>query len=117
MPWIATVLGAVVARVLTFAMGFLAYSLAKRLAIVTGFIVAWSALFIAMAGTVKALIIGMRIVMPPVLAQFTYFLPSSINTFIAALVSVRLIYFVWEWTQANLSAYANVGMRGMPGVG
>lgn len=109
MPWITALLGAAVTRMLSFAMVFFAYAAAKRIAITTGFIVVSAGLFGAMAGAIKAAVMALRVVMPPTLSTFTYFLPSNINVFIAALVTVRLTHFVWTWTQRNLAHYANVG--------
>lgn len=112
MPWITAVLGAAVSRMLGFAMVFVSYMMAKRIAIVTGYLLASAALFLGMSGAIKAVVLGLRVSMPPMMAAVTYFLPSNINSFIAALVTVRLTHFIWKWTQSNLSVYANVGGYG-----
>lgn len=109
---IIAMFGGAVGRVLTFAMGFVSYMLAKRIALASGYILVSAALFGVMAASVKAAVLGVRVLMPVSMSAFTYFLPSSINLFLASLVTVRLTHFVWRWTVANLGVYTNVGGHG-----
>jgi uncharacterized membrane protein len=106
LQWVVTLAGLGVSRVFTFFMAFLAYSTAKKAALVTAYIVASAALFLTMAGAIKAIVIGARYAMPSSLASFTYFLPSSINFLISSIVMVKTTHYVWRWTQKNLASYA-----------
>jgi hypothetical protein len=112
MPWIASILGAVVSRMLSWSMIFFSYVFAKRIAIASGFIAASAVMFLGMAAAIKAIVLTLRVTMPPILSASTYFLPANINFFIAALITVRMTHFIWRWSQANLAVYANVGGHG-----
>jgi hypothetical protein len=84
-----------------------AYITAKRVAIAVTYIVAAAALFVAMAGLVKVSIMTLRVTIPSSLAAGTFLLPGSINSFVAALFTIRLTYFLWTWTNRNLTAFVN----------
>lgn len=111
MQWLVTLLGAVVGRTFTLLFGVLSFALAQRIALVTGYILASAALFLAVSAAIKTAVLAVRVVMPPILVQATYFLPPSINSFVASIVVIRLTYFVWRWTTSNLAAYADVPNR------
>jgi len=85
----------------------IAYVTAKRVAIAVTYIVVAASLFFAMSGLVKAAILGLRVSIPSSLAAGTFLLPPSINSFVAALFTIRLTYFLWTWTNRNLTAYVN----------
>lgn len=108
LAWITAALGASVTRIFGLYYVFLVWSWARHLTIVTAFIVAWAAFFLGMVAAVKLLVLAIRVSMPVKMQAFTYFLPSEINYFIASLISIRLVHFVWEWTVANLAMYADM---------
>lgn len=111
MTWIITTLGALVGRSFTLFYGFFTFLIAQRLAIATAYITVSGALFLATAVAVKAAVMGARVVLPPVLANATFFIPSSINILIASIVTVRVGAAVYRWTQNNLAVYADVANR------
>lgn len=113
MPWLIGVLGGLVGRVFTLAFGHFTFLVAQRIAIVTGYIIVSGTIFIGVALGIKTLVLSARVFMPPHLAVVTYFLPASLNQFFATFVVIRLSYFVWRWTHANLAAYADVPNRKM----
>lgn len=112
MPWLTAVFGAVISRLFAVLMGVFVWRTAQRIAMGTAFILASAGLFGTMALSVKAAILGARAMMPPALSLFTYFLPSDINLYIATMVTVRLIHFVWAWTQNNLRTFAGGSASG-----
>lgn len=108
MTWIVTALGALVSRSFLLFTGVFSFLIAQRMALLTAYIVVSGTLFLATSASIKLTVEALRVSMPPILASSTYFLPSSINSFIAAIVVVRLTHAVWRWTQTNLATYAGV---------
>lgn len=78
---------------------------AYRAVVGTAFVVAVGGITVAMAGAVKALVIGARIAMPSSLGASTYFLPSNINIIIGAFISARLVVYIYEWTLKNMERW------------
>lgn len=103
--WLVGLLGAVVTNVATWLIGRVAIEKAFQYALITGFLVAASALFVTLSLTVKALIIGARVGMPANLSAFTYFLPADINNIFAVAVTARLSVAIYRWTVRTMSAY------------
>lgn len=102
---IGSLFGLSVTAVFNFFFRFLAAKWAYRATIGTAFVVAASAVTVAMSVAVKALVWGARVGMPNSLGASTYFLPSNINQIIGVYVSVRLAYFVWGWTLKNMERW------------
>ena len=113
MQWLIAAMGGMVGRVFTLLFGMVSFHIAQRVAIVTAYIGMSAALFVTVSVAVRASVEALRTSMPGVLTPFTYFLPGNINNFIAAVVLIRVSYFLWKWTQANLAAYADIPNRGM----
>lgn len=102
---IGALLGATVTKIYDFFFRFFAEKWAYRVTIGTAFVLAASAVTVAMSVAIKALVWAARVSMPSSLGAFTYFLPSNINQIIAVYVSVRLVYFIWQWTLKNMERW------------
>jgi hypothetical protein len=111
MNWLVTLLGGAVSRVFTFVYTYASFAIATRIAMATAFIIASAALFLSTAVAIKAVVMGARVSFPPILANATFFIPDSINTLIAAIVTVRTAAALYRWTQINLAVYADVPNR------
>lgn len=98
-------LGAVVARSFAFVFQFFAFKLARNIAVATGAAIIAAALTVGMAVAIKGMIVGVRMMMPPALAQATYFLPANINLVLAAIVTIKVTHFIWQWSMKNLAKY------------
>lgn len=107
---IGSVMGAFLVKLYDFLFKFVAEKWAYRTVFGTAFILAVAGLTVAMAGAVKAIVIGARIGMPGTLGASTYFLPSNINIIIAAYVSARLVVYVYKWTTANIERWFLAGI-------
>lgn len=105
MPWLMTVLGALVTQVFTLAFKFFAYKIARNIAIFSAFIVVSTGLTLAMAYSIKALLVGARVLMPSMLASATYFLPSNLNLIFSLFITIRLTHFIWRWSMRNFSKF------------
>lgn len=105
MPWLMTVLGALVSQVFTLIYRFFAYKIARNIAIGSAFIVISGGMIVAMSSWIKLALMGVRVMMPPALAAYTYFLPSTINLFISVFIMTRIYHFVWRWSMRNFSKY------------
>lgn len=104
-PLITGALGAIVTKVFDFFYQFFAYKIARNLAVGAGAVAVAAMMTLTMAQAIKVLILGARILMPPSMAAFTYFLPANINQFIAVIVTVKLTHFIWQWSMKNLARY------------
>ena len=109
MHWLATALAWLVSRIFTSVFSVLGYQFARRLALSTALIIAFASLFILLVATVKSTVMAARVVMPPILAQVTYFLPSNLPIIIATIVTLRVSIQVYRWTIRNMSVYASHG--------
>jgi hypothetical protein len=104
-PVIISALGALVTTTFGFFYKFLAYSLAKRLAIASATVALVATATLAMAQSIKLLIIGAQMALPAKYAAGFAFLPSNINQILAIYIGVRIIHFLWQWSMKNLSRY------------
>lgn len=109
MPWIATVLAWLTSRVFTSVFAVGTFLLARRVALGTALIVVYSATFVALVASIKTAVMGARYVMPAILAQSTYFLPSNLPVILATIVTVRVSIVIYRWTITNMSVYASHG--------
>lgn len=107
MRWFKTVLGALVTQIFTLAYKFFAYKVARNIAMFSVFIVVSTGLTLAMAYSIKALLIGARVLMPPFLANATYFLPSNLNLIFSLFVTIRLTHFIWRWSMKNFVKFTH----------
>jgi len=104
-PWI---LGLVVSAFSTMASWFASrflYEKALQYSLVTAFLVTASFLTVGVSLAVKAMVIGAQVLLPPVLAQVTYFLPTNINQIFALIVTARLSLVIYRWTVSTFAAY------------
>lgn len=104
-PWLVGLLGSVVSSLASWLIGRVAVDRALHYALVTGFVIASAALFLAMVLAVKALIFGARVAMPGSLGQATYFLPGSISQIFATIATARVSAAVYRWTVSTMSQY------------
>lgn len=111
--WLVGLLGAVVSSVATWLIGRVAFALAMRYALITGFLVAAGALFVALTVAIKAALLGARIAMPQSLGMLTYFLPPSIAQIIAFIVLLRVSTSIHRWTVNTMAAYLPITPRHM----
>lgn len=111
--WLVGLLGSLVSSVATFLVARLAVERAFHYALVTGFLVATAALFLALTISVKALVFGARVAMPDTLGQATYFLPPSMAQIFATIVTARVSISVYRWTVATMSAYLPMRQGGL----
>lgn len=102
---IGALLGAILPKLFDFVFKFVAAKWAWRITLGTGIVLAVAGITVGMAVAVKALIIGARVTMPSSLGASTYFLPSNINIIIAAYITFRLVYFVYQWTLKNMERF------------
>ncbi len=98
-------LGAVVAKVFGFLFQFVAYKLARNIAVATGALLACAALTVTMAQAIKAALLLVRVTMPQTLAVATYFLPPNINQIIAVMTTIATARFIYSWSVKNLTRY------------
>jgi len=103
--WIVGLLGSVVSSVATWLIGRMAFEKAINYALITGFLVAAAALFLAVTLTIKAAILGARVSMPGSLGMATFFLPASISQIFAFIVTARVSASVYRWTINTMAAY------------
>jgi len=105
MPLVVSALGAVVAKVFDFFYQFLAYKLARNLAIGTAAVVAAAAMTLAMAQTIKIALLTAKVLLPPAMSAGLAFLPPSINQFLAVIITIKTGHFIWQWSMKNLARY------------
>lgn len=105
LPIVISALGAVVAKVFDFLYQFLAYKLARNLAVGVGAVVAAAALTLAMAQGIKVAVMAARVLLPPAYSAGLAFLPTNLNQVIALIVTIRISHFVWQWSMKNLARY------------
>jgi len=103
--WIVGLLGSVVSSVATWLIGRMAFEKAINYALITGFLVAAAALFLAVTLSIKAAILGARVSMPGSLGMATFFLPASISQIFAFIVTARVSASVYRWTINTMAAY------------
>lgn len=103
--WIVGLLGSVVSSVATWLIGRMAFEKAINYALITGFLVAAAALFVAVTLSIKAAILGARVSMPGSLGIATFFLPASISQIFAFIVTARVSSSVYRWTVNTMAAY------------
>jgi len=103
--WIVGLLGSVVSSVATWLIGRMAFEKAINYALITGFLVAASALFLAVTLSIKAAILSARVSMPGSLGMATFFLPASISQIFAFIVTARVSVAVYRWTVNTMAAY------------
>jgi len=103
--WIVGLLGSVVSSVATWLIGRMAFEKAINYALITGFLVAAAALFVAVTLSIKAAILGARVSMPGSLGIATFFLPASISQIFAFIVTARVSASVYRWTVNTMAAY------------
>jgi len=103
--WIVGLLGSVVSSVATWLIGRMAFEKAINYALITGFLVAAAALFLAVTLSIKAAILGARVSMPGSLGMATFFLPASISQIFAFIVTARVSSSVYRWTVNTMAAY------------
>jgi hypothetical protein len=103
--WIVGLLGSVVSTAASFFITRVAFDKAINYALITGFIVAASGLFLALVLTTKTVIFGARIAMPASLGAATYFLPPSLPVMVSAITTFRVSAAIYRWTVQTMSAY------------
>ena len=103
--WLVGLLGAVVSSVATFLVGRVAFDLAVRYALITGFLVASAGLFLALTLAVKTMVLGARVAMPGTLGVATFFLPGSSGQLFGLVVTVRVSSSIYRWTVATMGSY------------
>lgn len=103
--WLVGLLGSLVSSVATFFVGRMAFERAINYALITGFLVAAAALFLAVTLSIKAAILGARVSMPGTLGMATFFLPASISQIFAFIVTARVSASVYRWTVNTMAAY------------
>lgn len=111
--WIVSLLGSVVTSVATWLVGRMAFERAMHYALVTAFVVAAGGLFLGVTLSVKAAILGARVVMPQSLGIATFFLPASIGQIIGFIVTARVSVALYRWTVATMAAYLPITPRSM----
>lgn len=104
-PWLTGLIGALVGRMAEFLVTKMVAEKAFHYALVTGFLVTVTAMFVTLTLTVKAAVIGARVVMPPILAQVTYWLPPSMPLMISTIITIRVSVAVYNWSVSVFSAY------------
>jgi hypothetical protein len=104
-PVIISALGALVTATFGFCYKFLGYWLAKRLAIGSATVALVSAATLAMAQSIKLLILGTQVVLPAKYAAGLAFLPPNLNQILAIYISVRITHFIFQWSMKNLARY------------
>lgn len=105
MPIVISALGAVVTKVFGFFFEFLAYKLARNLAIGVAAVLAAAALTLAMAQGIKVAIMAARVALPPAFSAGLAFIPPNLNQVVALIITVRVSHFIWQWSMKNLSRY------------
>lgn len=105
LPIVISALGAVVAKVFDFLYQFLAYKLARNLAVGVGAVVAAAALTLTMAQSIKVAVMAARAALPPAFAAGLAFVPPNVNQVIAIIITVRISHFIWQWSMKNLARY------------
>lgn len=103
--WLVGLFGSLFTSFATWLMGRFAFERAVTYALVSAFLVAAAALFLALTLTVKALVLGARVSMPQTLGMATFFLPSSIAQILSAIVTVRVSMSLYRWTVNTMAAY------------
>ena len=111
--WLVGLLGSVVSTAATWFVGRMAFAQAMHYALVTGFVVAAGALFVALTLAVKAAIFGTRVAMPNSLGVATFFLPASIGQIFAFIVTARVSVGLYRWTVSTMAAYLPITPRSM----
>jgi len=89
----------------TFLITKMVYEKAVQFAFVTAFLVAAGALTVSISLSIKAMIIGAQMYLPPAMAVATYFLPNNVNQVMALIVTIRVSVSLYRWTVATLAAY------------
>lgn len=114
--WFTSLFGSTITTVFAWLTTKFVYERAIQIMLITAFIVAATGLFLGVTLTVKTAVIAARVAMPPVLAQATFFLPASLNTIIATIVTIRVARVVHRWTVGVMMAYLpqspSVGLLG-----
>jgi len=105
LPLVVSALGAVVVRVFDFLYQFLAYKLARNLAVGVAAVIAAAALTVAMAQGIKLAVMAARVALPPAYGAGLAFLPANLNQVIAIIITVRVSHFIWQWSMKNLARY------------
>jgi len=103
--WLVGLLGSLFASFATWLMGRFVFERAVTYALLTAFLVASAALFLALTMAVKSAILGARVSMPQTLGVATFFLPGSIAQILSIIVTVRVSASVYRWTVNTMSAY------------
>jgi len=103
--WIVGLLGSFFTTFATWLMGRFAFERAVTYALISAFLVAAAALFLALTLTIKAVVLGARVVMPQTLGIATFFLPASIAQILPAIVTVRVSASVYRWTVNTMASY------------
>jgi len=115
--WLVGLLGTVFSSVATWFIGRVAFERAIFYGLVTAFLVASAALFVALVVAIKAAVIGARVAMPNSLGLATFFLPPSIAQVFSIIVTVRVSKSVYQWTVNTMAAYIpNNPRQGLGGV-
>lgn len=103
--WLVGLFGSSLGAMVTWLMARMVYERALHIALVTGFLIAASALTVTLSLTIKALILAARVSMPSILVAGTYFLPSNINVIFSLIVTIRVSVSLYRWTVSTLAAY------------
>ena len=109
MPWILAALRWLVGSLFTNFLALFTFQWARRLALGVALVVVFAGAFLALVVGVKAAVMAVRVAMPPILAQATYFLPSNLPVIIATAVTVRISILLFRWSMTNLQVYASHG--------
>lgn len=107
MQFLIVALAGVATKIFDFIWTALAYKAVKTILIGTAVVASLAALYLAAAVALKAAIVGLRVVMPGMLSELTYFLPANINHIFATIVVARLGWFVASWARENLKLYSS----------
>lgn len=110
-PWLVGLFASVFGSLLTWIVTKFAAEKAMHIVIVSGFLTAAFTLMVGMALAAKMLVLGVRVTMPDLLGNSTYFLPSNINVIMAAYFTLRVSHYLYRVSTFTLAAY----IKGMPG--
>ncbi|WP_067222889.1 DUF5455 family protein [Marinomonas gallaica] len=105
LPALAAFLAGIFAQVV----GFFAKWFTKNTAMQLGIITAVSSVTIAMVTAIKSLILSLNFVLPPMYIQaMSLIVPDSLPVCFSAIVSAKVVRWVWSWQVRYIEYYAGV---------
>lgn len=103
LPALAAFLAGIFANIVAF----FAKWFTKNTAMQLGIIAAVSSVTIAMVATIKSLIFGLTFVLPPMYIQaMSLIVPDSLPVCFSAIVSAKVVRWVWIWQVRYIEYYA-----------